>query len=334
MTETNQHMKALVLPEAGNEFALTQCTMPIPQLTGKQVLIKVEYVGLNPVDSKLASSGHPEWHFPHIPGLDGVGIVIDSYTQTCPLIGKRVMWHGDLTRQGAVTEYAVVEAHAVSIVPEAVLPEQAAAIPCAGMTALVSLCKLQLQAGETLLVDGGAGAVGQFAIQLAKQRDVTVYATASKKNHAYLKKLGADEVFDYRDPNLVCQLKKTMGLGSLSAVLDCIGGELTERNIELLHFGGRIACLNGIPDINQDLLFKRAPTVHVIALGGAWLSKNICAQHQLSIKGDHLLKDVMEKRLKLPEIHSVAFDSESVTQAMHAQLQGGVFGKQVVKVIE
>lgn len=332
MQNITDKMSALALNEVGTDFKLTEQTLSVPKLTDKQLLIKVEYTGLNPVDSKLANSGHGKWQYPHVPGLDGVGIVVDSYTEHCPLIGKRVMWHSDLTKAGALAEYMVIDAHAVAQVPDEVDAAIAAAIPCAGMTALLTLCKLQVEEGETILIDAGAGAVGQFAIQLAKNKGLTVLTTASKSNHAFLSKLGADFVFDYKDPELVLKIKQALGVTPLDAVIDMMGGELTARNIDLIRFNGKVACVNGLSPQDQGLLFSKSPSIHIISLGGAWLSNDMCAQHKLSIKGEQLLEMVKNKELKVPDLSIIDFDAGAVTKAMHAQLKGGVFGKQIVKV--
>lgn len=325
-------MRALVLTKASEDFELTETQLPVPSVGDGQVLIKVDYAALNPVDSKLAKTGHSAWQYPHIPALDGVGTVVDSYSPHCPLIGKQVLWHSDLSKAGALAEYVAIEAHAVSLLPEGVEPIKAAALPCAGMTAILALCKLQVEAGETILIEAGAGAVGQFAIQLAKAKGLTVLATASKANHKLVSCLGADHVFDYRDKHLVDKIKQALAYQLLDAVLDSVGGEATARDIELLRFNGRIACLTELPVIDAGLLFERSPAIHAISLGGAWLANDLCAQQKLSMMGDHLLELLASKQLHVPEIYSIEFDAEQVTKAMHAQLAGGLVGKQVVKV--
>ncbi|MTV64494.1 zinc-binding dehydrogenase, partial [Streptococcus pneumoniae] len=84
-------------------------------------------------------------------------------------------------------------------------------LPCAGMSALIALDKLQLTEGDSILIEAGAGAVGQFAIQFAKQRGATVFTTASKRNHKLVKQLGSDVVFDYADKKLSDKLRKELG---------------------------------------------------------------------------------------------------------------------------
>ncbi|WP_230677549.1 zinc-binding dehydrogenase, partial [Streptococcus pneumoniae] len=79
------------------------------------------------------------------------------------------------------------------------------------MSALIALDKLQLTEGDSILIEAGAGAVGQFAIQFAKQRGATVFTTASKRNHKLVKQLGSDVVFDYADKKLSDKLRKELG---------------------------------------------------------------------------------------------------------------------------
>ena len=329
-------MKALVLEQAGENFSLTQKSVPTPEPAEGQLLVKMEYAALNPVDTKLALSGHSQWQYPHIPLLDGVGKVVasgDGHSRAHnPLIDERVLWHADLTKAGVLAEYAVIDSHAVATVPDEIEPRAAATIPCPGMTAALSICTLSAQAGDKILIEAGAGAVGQFAIQLAKINNLTVYTTASKQHHKYLKDLGADYIFDYKSKNLVKDIKLTLGHERLDMVLDTIGGDVTARDIELLKFNGDIACLNSLPEIDPDLMFTKSPSIHMISLGGAWLANDMCAQQKLGLKGSCLLDLVVKKQLKLPEIHEIPFDAEQVTAAMRRQLAGGLFGKQVVKI--
>ncbi|MBO9491639.1 zinc-binding dehydrogenase [Endozoicomonas sp. G2_1] len=328
----NSTMSALALASAGDSFKLAQVTLPTPQLAAGQVLIKVEYAGLNPVDTKLAKVGHQSWQYPHVPALDGVGIVVESEQKHCPLLGKRVLWHSDLTKQGALAQYIAMDAHALAIVPEQIPPADAVTIPCAGMTAMLALCKLSLEAGQTILIEAGAGAVGQFAIQLAKAKGLTVLATASKRNHKLLKGLGADDVFDYREPDLPERINKALGYQPLDAVLDSVGGESTARNISLLKFNGKIACLNPLPIIDQGLLFAKAPAINMISLGGAWLANDLCAQQKLSMMANHLLELIADKALRTPEVTLMPFNPKCLTAAMHNQLKSGLLGKQVARV--
>ena len=219
-------MRAIVLPEANEQIRLENVQLNVPQCRDNELLIKIEYVGLNPLDAEYAKTGFCHWQYPHILGLDAVGVVVDAAKGIYPTMGTRVMWHASMGEQGVLSEYAKVPNYAVSVVPEGISSEHAAALPCAGMTALISLDKLQITEGDTLLIDGGAGAVGQIAIQFAKQRGADVFTTAAKRNHKLVKSLGADVVFDYQDKKLCQKIRHELGPQGFDAVLDAIGAWL------------------------------------------------------------------------------------------------------------
>lgn len=327
-----QIMRAIVLAEPNEQISLTEIELPIPTCGDNELLVKVEYVGLNPLDGQHAKSGFCQWQYPHVLGLDAVGIVVKAPLGLYPNVGARVMWHASLADQGVLSEYAKVPNYAVSVVPNKVMPQQAATLPCAGMTALIALKKLQITEGDTLFVEAGAGAVGQFAIQFAKQHGADVFTTAAKHNHKWLKQLGADAVFDYKDKNLISKIQRELGSQGFTAVIDSIGGDNTSRNIELMRFCGRIACLKPLPILDQKLLFKIAPNISIVSLSAAWLTNSLCAQQHMSFMSKLLLENVESGAVKVPKISIINFSAIDISSALTKQLAGGFTGKQVVQV--
>ena len=325
-------MQAIALIEPNEDINLTDMQLPVPQCTGNELLVKVEYVGLNPVDAQFAKSGFCLWQYPHVLGLDAVGVVVKAGKGVFPGVGERVMWHASIGEQGILSEYAKVPNYAVSIIPKQLASDKAATLPCAGMAALISLDKLAVTEGDTLFVEGGAGAVGQFAIQFAKQRGADVFTTASKRNHKLVKQLGADVVFDYNDKTLCDKIRRELGPQGFDAVIDIMGGESTIQNIELMRFCGRIACLNPLPNFEQQLMYRRAPNISIVSLGGAWLANSLCAQQRMSFMGNLLLETVSNGEIIPPEVLAVDFNAQAVSSALNNQLAGGFTGKQVVKI--
>ena len=325
-------MRAIVLQEPNEQITLSELELPVPEVTGNELLIKVEYVGLNPVDAQFAKQGFCKWQYPHTLGLDAVGVVVKADKGVFPCVGARVMFHGNVGEQGVLSQYVKVPNFAVSVIPDDVKSSHAATLPCAGMSALVALDKLQLSEGDSILIEAGGGAVGQFAIQFAKQRGATVFTTASKRNHKLVKQLGADMVFDYSDKKLVDKIRRELGPQGFDAVLDSIGGDTTIRNVELMRFCGRIACLNPLPKFEQELMYRRAPNIGIVSLGGAWLANSLCAQQRMSFMGNLLLENMANNSLTIPEIIAVDFDAKSVSAALNKQLQGGFTGKQIVQI--
>lgn len=327
-----QTMRAIVLPQPDEQICLYDVEVDVPDCVNNELLVKVEYVGLNPADAYFAKTGFCNWQYPHILGLDAVGVVVKANKGVFPNVGERVMWHANIGEQGVLSEYTKVPNFAVSVVPNELSPAQAATLPCAGMAALISLDKIAIAEGDTVLIEGGSGAVGQFAIQYAKQRGADVFATASKRNHKLVKKLGADTVFDYNDKKLCDKIRRELGPQGFDAVIDTMGGASTLRNIELMRFCGRIACLNPLPHFDQNLMYRRAPNISVVSIGGAWLANSLCAQQRLSFMGNLLLEGALSGDIKTPAITAVDFTAESVSAALNNQIAGGFTGKHIVQI--
>lgn len=325
-------MDAIVLETPNEDIRLSKINIAVPECGDNEVLVKVEYVGLTTLDAKFTTSGFASWQYPHVIGLDAVGTVVKAQKGQFPAVGDRVSWHSSIAEQGVLSDYAKVLNFAVSLVPDNIAGDIAAAVPCAGMSALVAIEKLQLEEGDTILIEGGAGAVGQFAIQLAKQKGATVFSTASKKNHALLKKLGADHVFDYNHPKLSQHIKIALGAQGFDAVIDSIGGATTLRDIALMKFCGRIACLRPLPEMSPELLFTKSPNISVVSLSGAWLDNSLCAQQNMSFMNDLLLKKIANGDIKPPTTATVAFNPQLISNALGKQLDGGTTIKQVVKI--
>lgn len=326
-------MQAIVLEQPNEDMNLSKIELPLPLCDENEILVKVESVGLNPLDAQFAKTGFCKWEYPHVLGLDAVGTVVQANKGLFPSVGDRVMWHSSLAQQGVLSEYAKVANYAVSLIPESITSNTAATIPCSGMSALIALEKTQVSEGDTVFIEAGAGAVGQFAIQFAKQRGADVFTTASKHNHKLVKKLGADEVFDARDKKLCEKIRAVLGPQGFDAVIDTIGGEATVRNIELMQFCGRIACLKTLPAFEPELMFRKAPNISVVSLGGAWLANSLCAQQHMSFMNKLLLENVANGNISVPEIFAISFDAKSVSAALRRQLNGGFTGKQIVEII-
>ena len=327
-----QTMRAIVLSQPDEQIRLQDVEVDIPESADNELLVKLEYVGLNPADAYFAKTGFCKWQYPHILGLDAVGVVVKANKGVFPGVGERVMWHANIGKQGVLSEYTTVPNFAVSVVPDGLCPAKAATLPCAGMAALISLDKIAITEGDQILIEGGSGAVGQFAIQYAKQRGADVFTTASKRNHKLVKQLGADVVFDYNDKKLRDKIRRELGPQGFDAVIDTMGGESTLRNIELMRFCGRIACLNSLPHFDQDLMYHRAPNISVVSIGGAWLANSLCAQQRLSFMGNLLLEGAISGDIKTPAITAVDFTADSVSAALNNQIAGGFTGKHVVQI--
>lgn len=143
---------------------------------------------------------------------------------------------------GAFAEYVIVASQDVAPKPVKLTYEQAAGIPVAALTAWRTLIETaNVQRNQRVLIHGGAGGVGSIAVQLAHWRGAHVIATASERNHAYLKSIGANEVIDYRTTRFEDVAR------NVDVVLDTVGGETLARSPAVLREGGMLLTIVGAP---------------------------------------------------------------------------------------
>jgi NADPH:quinone reductase len=292
-------MKALLLEEKNmwREMKVSETEKPAPG--SGEVLVKVKAAGLNPVDYKTATNGNPNWSYPHILGVDAAGIIEETGEGVSEFqVGDRVFYHGNLTKKGGFAEFAVTTAHTVARIPDELSFEDAAALPCAGMTAYQALIrKINLQGGETILIHGGAGGVGGFAIQLAKNIGAKVVTTCSPENEEYVRKLGADYVIFYRTEDLHARILEITENTGVNAVLDTVSRDNATQSLKSIAFNGRIAFIAGNPDYSAVKPFSQSLSFHEIALGAAHFSNNREAQKDLATMNEKLANLVVEGEL-------------------------------------
>jgi NADPH:quinone reductase len=188
--------------------SLVDLDLPKPQPTAHDLLVRVEAVSVNPVDTKVRAPGKPERTTPHVLGWDAAGVV-ESVGNDVEFFktDEEVYYAGDITRPGSNSQYQLVDERIVGRKPRSFTFEEAAAIPLVAITSYEALFdRLGIDRegqskGRTILVIGAAGGVGSMAIQLAKIADVTVLATASRPDSvAWVKTLGADHVLNHQQP--------------------------------------------------------------------------------------------------------------------------------------
>lgn len=188
--------------------SLVDLDLPQPQPAGRDLLVRVEAISVNPVDTKVRASGKSDRTIPHILGWDAAGVV-ESVGSGVTLFkpGDQVYYAGDLTRAGSNSQYQLVDERIVGDPPRSLKVEEAAALPLVGLTAYEALFERLRIDGDgaskdrTLLIIAGAGGVGSMAIQLARIAGLTVFATASRPDSvAWVRQLGANHIVDHRQP--------------------------------------------------------------------------------------------------------------------------------------
>jgi alcohol dehydrogenase len=196
-----------------NIQALQDVEIAKPSATGFDLLVKVNAVAVNPVDTKVRAPKEQVETSPRVLGWDAAGTVEAVGEQVTGFsVGDEVYYAGDITRSGSNAEYQSVDSRIVGIKPKNLTFSEAAALPLTSITAwegLFERLRISSQSAGNLLIIGGAGGVGSIAIQLAKKlTNLTVIATASRpETLAWCQALGADKVVNHRE-DLVEQLNE------------------------------------------------------------------------------------------------------------------------------
>ncbi len=233
-------MKAAFFRKHGGPEVMEYGEVPDPVAGAGQVLIDVHAASVNGADWKVrAGSYAPLENFPYIPGRDFSGVVcaLGAGTQDFA-VGDAVFGVCDVGLEQAYAEKVASKASILARKPANLSHADAAALALIGLTALCSIedC-LQLKSGETIFIQGGAGGVASFAIQIAKHIGARVITTASAANHDYLRTLGADQIIDYNAQDF------TKVVSGCDAVFDTVGGDVTKRSFAVLKPGGRAASI-------------------------------------------------------------------------------------------
>src|SRR5215467_4793415 len=238
-------MKAVVAHEYGAPEVLKFEEVPRPEPNDDEALVRVIASSVNPADPLTLSGKYAKefgTHLPLIAGYDIAGVVEKTGANVTKLkVGDAV--YGYPTFGGGWADYTTVKEWEVSAKPRSLNYVEAAAVPMGALTAWQSLVDVaKLQPGQTILIHGGSGGVGSFAVQIAKARGAKVIATASTANQDLLKQLGADVAVDYTKTKFEDVAR------DVDAVLDPVGKETLARSYGVVKRGGIVMSLVALPD--------------------------------------------------------------------------------------
>lgn len=237
-------MKAAYIERHGGPEVFRYGELPDPVAGADEALVEVHAASVNAADWKVRSGANGTvGKFPYILGRDCSGLVGSVGHDVADLkVGDSVFGVCDRDREGAYAQKIAMKSAILAKKPDRLSHMEAAALALTGLTALVSVeDTLRLQPDETILIQGGAGGVAGFAIQLAKHIGAHVITTASAANHDYLRGLGADEIIDYQAQDF------TKVVAACDAVLETVGGDVAQRSFVVLRPGGRAAFIGSGP---------------------------------------------------------------------------------------
>lgn len=217
-------------------------SVPVPEPGPGQVRVRVHAASVNPVDWKIAARAAPGSR--QVAGRDLAGVIDAVGPDAGPWQkGDEVI---GIAAGGSYAEYALVSTRAIAKKPATMSFEEAAGIPIVGESAWRSVVTVgNVQKGQRVLIHGGAGGVGSSAVQIAKARGAYVIATASGRNHAFLRTLGADETIDYTTTRFEDKVK------DVDVVINTANAETSARSVGVVKRGGILVSLVDEPPADQ-----------------------------------------------------------------------------------
>jgi NADPH:quinone reductase-like Zn-dependent oxidoreductase len=254
-------MLVVEINEYGGRDVLKTAQRADPKAGPGEIVVDIHAASINAADWKTRrGSAQFDRILPHVPGRDFSGVVSACGAGVRFEVGDKVFGICLASVEGAYAEKIVISENQVTHVPAKFSYIEAAAVGLAGLTAQVSIVDcLNVQAGEKLLIQGGAGGVGGLAIQIAKTTGAHVGATGRSENHEYLRSLGADVVIDYRSDDI------SKVFGDCDAVFDCVGPTTLGTTFAALGTGGRAAFVGmgrTAPEPPRPDLTSLVPDVH------------------------------------------------------------------------
>src|SRR6266481_3301131 len=231
-------MKAAFIERHGGPEVLQFGEMPDPVAASGEVVVDIVAASVNGAHWKVREGKSNQLsRFPYILGRDFSGVVSAVGEGVSDLhVGDEVFAVCDVGQEGAYAERIAIKAAIVARKTDRLSHVDAAALALTGLTAICAIeDTLKLKAGATILIQGGAGGVASFAIQLASHLGARVITTASASNHDYLRKIGANEIIDYNAVDFTKVVK------DCDAAFDTVGGDVAQRSFTVLKSGGRAA---------------------------------------------------------------------------------------------
>jgi NADPH2:quinone reductase len=325
-------MQALVLNRYNGPLELTD--LPTPTAERGQVLVRVKAAGLNPLDTKIRSgnAAHAKHPLPLVLGIDMAGTVeavgegVSGFSVGDDVYG---MTGGVGGLQGSLAQFQAVDARLLAHKPKNLSMKEAAAIPLSFITSYEGIAdRAKLQAGQTVLVQGGAGGVGHVSVQLAIAMGAQVFATVSAKDLDVIKAYGATPI-DYRANSVEAYVDAlTQGEG-FDLVADTVGGASLDASFKAVkQFGHVVSALGWGTHALAPLSFREATYSGVFTLSPLLTGKH--REHH----GDMLriAARLIEEGKLVPKLDSRSFDFGNVELAYQSIVDATNTGKIVVDV--
>ncbi|WP_332730455.1 zinc-dependent alcohol dehydrogenase family protein [Pseudomonas sp. ESBL2] len=329
----NQTMLAAIAESAQTPLVVRHIARPVP---GKgQVLVRIHAAGVNPLDTKIAigAGAHARQELPAVLGLDLAGTVVelgeavDGFTPGQEVFG---MAGGIGGAQGTLAEYIAVDARLIASKPHALGMREAAALPLVFITAWEGLVDhANVRSGQRVLIHGGAGGVGQVAVQLAKARGAEVYATGSVGNLDFIRALGATAI-DYQTQRVEAYVEQFTAGEGFDIVYDTVGGSTLDASFKAVkpYTGHVLSCLGWGQHSLAPLSFKSATYSGVFTLAPL-LTGKVREHHGSILREAAVLANAGQLAIR---VDPQQFALDEVNDAFRQVAEGRGRGKTVIQL--
>lgn len=252
-------MKAMIIKEIGASDVFQLVEKAKPTLKSGHMVVEVKATSVNPLDTMLRSIELP-WsaNLPEVLHGDVAGIVVEVSEDVANFnVGDEVygMAGGINGVDGALAEFMLVDARLMALKPKTLTMKQAAALPLVAITSYEALVhKMNVQAGDNVLIHGATGGVGHIAVQLAKVLGATVTSTHSPANAELAKTLGADNLVDFTTATVADYVQAHTGGTGFDKIFDTVAGDNIQKSFEAAKYNGHVATILPIENVLQVAL--------------------------------------------------------------------------------
>lgn len=312
--------------------------IPVPEITEKEVLVRIRTAGVNPLDNMIIRGEVKlivSYAFPLVMGNEFVGIIERTGAAVKGFVtGDRVYGRMPLKKIGAFAEYAAVDATAIAKVPEYLSDEEAACVPLTALTALQAFELMHSKPGETVFISGGTGGLGAMAIPMAKCLRLTVITNGNAASEERVRKLGVDQFIDYKKEDYAKVLSE------VDYVLDTLGDRELEKEFTILKRGGSLVSLRGLPN-GEFAVRSGMPSIKrmLFKMAGRKYDKMAAAKDQkyffIFVHEDGAGLETVSEMFKDTHIEASIdemFNLNDVNKALKKVASGGSRGKTILKI--
>ncbi|ALC83776.1 MULTISPECIES: zinc-binding alcohol dehydrogenase family protein [Bacillus] len=320
-----------------NEESLLDVEVPKPKATGKDLLVKINAISVNPVDTKVRAPKDAIEKEPKILGWDASGVV-EEVGEDCELFqpGDTVFYAGDITRQGSYSEYQLIDERIVGKKPSNLSFAEAAAMPLTTITAWEGIYErlgiTEKDKGKTILIINGAGGVGSIATQIAKYAGLKVIATASREETKnWCEKMGADVIINHRE-NLLQQLNDE-GIGEVDYIfcLNDTDGHWDGMGEAIKPQGSICSIVENEKDLDLNVLKSKSVTFvwEFMYTRSMFQTEDMIEQHRLLNKASDLFEEGIFQTTLTKTFQPI--NAEQLKKAHKEVESGKMIGKLIVE---